>query len=159
MKIMALADLDGEVPPRGALRDVYQATGIDAVVFAGSVLPRGDVPVRDARRLYTAFFDALAALTLPTVVVPGHLDTPTELFGRVATRYASRTPPIIVVAMSGKPGPTPKCAASSCGLPYECTIAADGGANPARLIEASSALVRLLLINNSASAPSVRLTE
>src|SRR5437868_2789955 len=66
---------------------------------------------------------------------------------------------IIVVAMSGKPGPTPKCAASSCGLPYECTIAADGGANPARLIEASSALVRLLLINNSASAPSVRLTE
>ena len=89
MKILALADLDGEVPPRGALRDVYRAAGIEAVVFAGSVLPPGDVPPREARRLYTAFFDALAALTLPTVVVPGHLDTPTDLFGRVAARYAA----------------------------------------------------------------------
>src|SRR5436305_13353466 len=66
---------------------------------------------------------------------------------------------IIVVAISGKPGPMPKCAASSCGLPYECTVAPDGRANPIKLILASSALVRLLLINNSASAPSARLTE
>ena len=94
MKILALADLDGEVPPRGALRDVYRAAGIEAVVFAGSVLPPGDVPAPDARRLYTAFFDALAALNLPAVVVPGHLDTPTGLFGQVAAGYASRTPPI-----------------------------------------------------------------
>ena len=97
MKIMALADLDGEVPPRGALRDVYQAAGIEAVVFAGSVLPPGDVPARDAMRLYTAFLDALAALRLPSVVVPGHLDTPSGLFARVAARYASCTPPIVVV--------------------------------------------------------------
>src|SRR5205085_11725094 len=97
MKILALADLDGAVPPRGALRDVYEAAGIDAVVFAGSVLPPGDVSRRDAMRLYTAFFDALAALNLPAVVVPGHLDTPTGLFGRAAARYASRTPPIAAV--------------------------------------------------------------
>jgi uncharacterized protein len=97
MKILALADLDGEVPPRCALRDVYRAAGIEAVVFAGSVLPAGDVPVRDAKRLYTAFFDALAALGLPAVVVPGHLDTPLVLFRQVAAPYASHTPPIIVV--------------------------------------------------------------
>ena len=97
MKILALADLDGAVPPRGALRDVYEAAGIDAVVFAGSVLPPGDVSRRDAMRLYTAFFDALAAVNLPAVVVPGHLDTPTGLFGRAAARYASRTPPIAAV--------------------------------------------------------------
>ena len=97
MKILALADLDGEVPPRGALRDVYRAAGIEAVVFAGSVLPAGDVPARDAKRLYTAFFDALAALGLPAVVVPGHLDTPLVLFRQVATPYASHTPPIVVV--------------------------------------------------------------
>jgi Icc-related predicted phosphoesterase len=97
MKILALADLDGEVPPRGALRDVYRAAGIEGVVFAGSVLPPGDVPAPDAKRLYTAFFDALAALGLPTVVVPGHLDTPLVLFRQVARPYASRTPPIVVV--------------------------------------------------------------
>ena len=97
MKILALADLDGEVPPRGALRDVYRAAGIEAVVFAGSVLPPGDVPASDARRLYTAFFDALAALGLPAVVVPGHLDTPLVLFRQAATPYASYTPPIVVV--------------------------------------------------------------
>ena len=97
MKILALADLDGEVPPRGALRDVYRAAGIEAVVFAGSVLPPGDVPAPDAKRLYTAFFDALAALGLPAVVVPGHLDTPLVLFRQVATPYARHTPPIVVV--------------------------------------------------------------
>jgi Icc-related predicted phosphoesterase len=97
MKILALADLDGEVPPRGALRDVHGATGIEGVVFAGSVLPPGDVSARDAKRLYTAFFDALAALGLPAVVVPGHLDTPLVLFRQVATAYASHTPPIVVV--------------------------------------------------------------
>jgi Icc-related predicted phosphoesterase len=97
MKILALADLDGEVPPHGALRDVYRAAGIEAVVFAGSVLPPGDVPARDAKHLYTAFFDALAALGLPAVVVPGHLDTPLVLFRQVATLYARHTPPIVVV--------------------------------------------------------------
>src|SRR6185369_1341454 len=78
--------------------------------------------------------------------------------GALKTKFAPALL-IIVVAMSGKPGPTPRCAASSCGLPYECTVAADGGANPIKLILASSAFVRLLLINNSASAPSARLTE
>jgi Icc-related predicted phosphoesterase len=97
MKILALADLDGAVPPRSALREVYRAAGIEAVVFAGSVLPPGDVPASDAKRLYTAFFDALAALGLPAVVVPGHLDTPLVLFRQVATPYASHTPPIMVV--------------------------------------------------------------
>jgi Icc-related predicted phosphoesterase len=76
---------------------VYRAAGIEAVVFAGSVLPPGDVPVPDAKRHYTAFFDTLAALGLPAVVVPGHLDTPLVLFREVATPYANHTPPIVVV--------------------------------------------------------------
>src|SRR5437016_13038831 len=100
MKIMALADLDGEVPPRGALRDVYQAAGIEAVVFAGSVLPPGDVLARDAMHLYAAFFDALATLGVPAVVVPGHLDTPPGLFRQVAAHYSNSTPPPLLAALA-----------------------------------------------------------
>jgi Icc-related predicted phosphoesterase len=100
MKILALANLDGQVPPRAALQTVAQTAGVAAVLFIGDVLPPGDLPVRDDANLYAAFFDALAAPGVPVAIVPGERDRPAGLLRQVAAAHGGRTGPFAVVDRS-----------------------------------------------------------
>lgn len=96
MKILALANLDGEPVPRAALRDVAAASGVSAIAFAGNVLPPRSVPAREAQRLYTRFFETLAALGVPVAVVPGAYDTHARLLHQ-AIRASGQSAPLVAV--------------------------------------------------------------
>jgi Icc-related predicted phosphoesterase len=97
MKIMALANLDGEIPPRAALQMVSRTAGIAAVVFVGDVLAPGGEPSHDDGDLYTAFFDALTALGVPVAIVPGERDHRADLLRQVAAGYGDHARPFAVV--------------------------------------------------------------
>ena len=96
MKILALANLDGEPVPRAALWDVSAASGVTAIAFAGNVLPPRPVSAREAQRLYTRFFETLAAMGVPVAVVPGAYDTHARLFHQ-AIRASGQSAPLVVV--------------------------------------------------------------
>ncbi|HZS90258.1 MAG TPA: hypothetical protein VFE42_22525 [Chloroflexota bacterium] len=97
MRVLALANLDGQAPPRAALQTVARAAGVAAIVFVGDVLPPRDGLIADDADRYDAFFGALAALGLPVAIIPGERDRPGGLLRQVAETYASRTRPFAVV--------------------------------------------------------------
>src|SRR5579883_1780859 len=59
MRVLALANLDGQAPPRAALQTVARAAGVAAIVFVGDVLPPRDGLIADDADRYDAFFGAL----------------------------------------------------------------------------------------------------
>jgi len=93
MKILAIADVAETILPSAILTTVCQAAGMSAIVCIGDVLAQG-APTSNPRPA-APFLCLLAALGLPTAVVPGPHDSPTLLRQAMAAR-GEGAPPVLL---------------------------------------------------------------